>query len=127
MSSDRAAAGLGLVEVAVALFVLAGGLLALASLAAAVGAHTKRSVLHTEQTLVARERLEQILSDGWAGAAPGRSQETVVRKGTRWELVVEVSELSPGERLVDLVVSGPPPLPDLSLSVGLAGAAERGR
>lgn len=127
MSSRRGTAGLGLVEVAVALFVLAAGLLALASLAAAVGAHTKRSVLHTEQTLVARERLEQILADGWTGATPGRSRETVVRKGTRWELVVEVSEISPGERLVELVVSGPPPVPDFSLSVGLAGAAERNR
>lgn len=127
MSSPRTTSGLSLVEVAVALFLLAAGLLALASLAASVGAHTKRSVLHTEQTLVARERLEQVLAEGWTGPPPGRRREAIVRKGTRWELVLDVSELSPGERLVELVVAGPDPVPDLSLSVRLAGAMGRAR
>lgn len=71
-------AGFGLVEVLVALTILAVGLLAVAGLTWGVARQTREAAVRTEQTLAARQVLEAMIDRGYAALDPGTTDTTLV-------------------------------------------------
>ena len=71
-------AGFGLIEVLVALTILAVGLLAVAGLTWSVARQTREAAIRTERTLAARQVLEAMADRGFAALTPGTSDTTLV-------------------------------------------------
>lgn len=71
-------AGFGLVEVLVALTILAVGLLAVAGLTWSVARQTRQAAIRTEQTLAAQQVLEAMTARGYAGLAVGTSDTSLL-------------------------------------------------
>ena len=71
-------AGFGLVEVLVALTLLAVGLVAVAGLTRGVARQTREAAIRTEQTFAARQVLEAMMARGYAALDDGASDTTLV-------------------------------------------------
>lgn len=69
--------GFSLVEVLVAVVILAVGLLAVAGISSGVASLTHRSTVETEQTVAAQQVLEQMIGAGFGAAAPPDTTITV--------------------------------------------------
>lgn len=74
-SADEA--GLGLVEVLIALTIFAVGMLAVAGISLSVGAQTNWAVWQTDQSLAAQQVLERVQREGYAAATSGTETVTV--------------------------------------------------
>lgn len=105
--TDRA--GFTLIEVLIAMVVLAVGLLALESLAIGASRRIASANRMTEYTLIASQQLETVQERARAGGNPGSSDvrlangtrvQTVVQQntqsGTLWTITVTVTPPSPG-------------------------------
>lgn len=73
----RCEAGFGLVEVMIALTILAFGMLAVAGLSLSVGAQTNWSMWQTDQSLAAQQVLERVQRNGYDAVAAGTDTVTV--------------------------------------------------
>ena len=71
-------AGFGLVEVLVALTILAVGLLAVGGLVWGIARQAREAAIRTEQTLAARQVLDALKDRGYAELTPGTSDTTLV-------------------------------------------------
>lgn len=96
--------GFGLVEVLVAVVVLAAGVLGLASLSAGVAALTGEAQRETAGALVARQLLDSLRAAGYRAAASGSAER--VQWGRRWRASWSVDEPRSGLKRVDLRLRG---------------------
>lgn len=69
--------GIGLIEVMVALILLAVGMMAVAGISLQVAAQNRWSSWQTDQTLAAQEVLERVQHEGYASAASGTDTVTI--------------------------------------------------
>lgn len=70
-------AGLGLIEVLIALTIFAVGMLAVAGIGLSVGAQTNWAVWQTDQSLAAQQVLERVQREGYDAASSGTETVTV--------------------------------------------------
>lgn len=96
-------AGLGLIEVLIALTIFAIGMLAVAGLGLSVGAQTNWSVWQTDQSLAAQQVLERIQREGYDAAASGT--ETVTVGNRNYTVSRTVTQIGPRVKEVSVTVS----------------------
>lgn len=103
-SALRCQAGIGLVEVLIALIILSVGMLSIAGISLSVGAQTQWAAWQTDQSLAAQTVLERVQREGYDAADNGT--DTVVI-GTKTYLVNRtVTEVEPRVKEVQATVSG---------------------
>lgn len=113
----EATGGFGLVEVLVAVVVLAVGLLGVAAVAAGVAGLTLDASRETDRALVARQLLDSIRRAGYRSAVSGTAAP--VQSGRTWPSSWTVTEESRGVRRVDLRVEADGRTRGLDLSTRL--------
>lgn len=96
-------AGLGLIEVMIALVIFAVGMLAVAGLGLAVGAQTNWSVWQTDQSLAAQQVLERVQREGYDAATSG--SETVTVGNRTYTVDRTVSQIGTRVREVSVTVT----------------------
>lgn len=102
---ERDQAGFGLVEVLVAVVILAFGLLAVAGVSLMVAGQTRGAAYDTDQAMIAQQIMD-VMAQDYDAVATGSSDTTVTISGRTYTVTSNVS--SPSSRLkdVELVVSG---------------------
>lgn len=96
-------AGLGLIEVLIALTIFAIGMLAVAGISLSVGAQTNWSVWQTDQSLAAQQVLERVQREGYGAASSGT--ETVTVGNRSYTASRTVTQVSPRVKEVSVTVS----------------------
>lgn len=99
----RGEAGLGLIEVLIALTIFAIGMLAVAGLSLSVGAQTNWAVWQTDQSLAAQQVLERVQREGYAAAASG--VDTVTVGNRTYEVTRRVTQIAPRVKEVSVTVA----------------------
>lgn len=100
---DRREAGFGLVEVLVAVVLLAVGVTGVAALTLGVARHSRRSAAETGRTLAAQQVLDSIRRAGFGAAQDGG--ETLALDGRTWRASWAVSRTSAELKRVDVRVA----------------------
>ena len=98
----RNRSGFTLVEVMVAIVVLAIGVLALTQLSLSVVVMLNRAGTKTELAAMAENRLEEIGAQGYAGISDGVRQDTVQIRGRNYSRRVTIT--TPGRRMRQIQV-----------------------
>lgn len=107
-------AGVGLVEVLVAVSILAFGLVAIAGVARGVARLTREASVRTGQGLAAGQVLALMVHRGYEAAPPGTS-DTIVEVGERsYRVTRAVTQVGAGLRELTATVSGADVLPERS-------------
>ena len=101
--SVRDEAGLGLIEVLIALTIFAVGMLAVAGVSLSVGAQTNWAVWQTDQSLAAQQVLERVQHEGYAAANGGT--ETVTVGNRSYTVTRNVNQVAPRVREVSVTVT----------------------
>lgn len=96
-------AGLGLVEVLIALTIFAVGMLAVAGISLSVGAQTNWAVWQTDQSLAAQQVLERVQRAGYAAATSGT--ETVTVGNRTYSVTRTVTQVSSRVKEVSVTVA----------------------
>lgn len=96
-------AGLGLIEVLIALTIFAVGMLAVAGLGLSVGAQTNWAVWQTDQSLAAQQVLERGQREGYDLATSGT--ETVTVGNRTYTVSRTVSQIGPRVKEVSVTVT----------------------
>ena len=99
----RDTAGMGLIEVMVALILFAVGMLAVAGIGLQVAAQNRWSDWQTDETLAAQEVLERIQGSGYAAATSGSDTLTVGQ--TTYSVTRTVTQLANRVRQVQVTVA----------------------
>jgi Tfp pilus assembly protein PilV len=99
----RDTAGLGLIEVMVALILFAVGMLAVAGIGLQVAAQNRWSDWQTDETLAAQEILERVQRAGYATASSG--SDTVTVGHTTYRVTRTVTQLANRVRQVQVTVA----------------------
>lgn len=102
----RGEAGFGLVEVLVAVTILAVGLLAVAGLTWAVATQTREATVRTGQTLAAQQVVDAMVARGYEALATGSSDTTLVVGERSYTVAREVTQAGPDLKQVVATVSG---------------------
>lgn len=107
-------AGVGLVEVLIAVSILAIGLVAVAGIARGVARQTRESSLRTGQALAARQVLALMVREGYEAARLGSSDTTVEVGERSFTVARAVTQVGVGLRELSATVSGDGVLPERS-------------
>lgn len=99
-------AGFGLVEVLVALTILAFGVLAVAGLTWSVTRQTRGAAVRTGQTLAAQQVVEATVARGYEALAVGESDTTVAVGERSYTVALAVTQVGEDLREVSATVSG---------------------
>ena len=99
----RDTAGMGLIEVMVALILFAVGMLAVAGIGLQVAAQNRWSDWQTDETLAAQEILERVQRAGYAVATSG--SDTVTVGHTTYSVTRTVTQLANRVRQVQVTVA----------------------
>lgn len=102
---SRREAGFGLVEVLVAVVLLAVGVAGVAALTLGVARHSRRSAAETGRTLAAQQVLDSIRRAGFGAAEDGGA--TLALDGRTWRASWAVSRTSADLKRVDVRVAEP--------------------
>lgn len=104
--APRGEAGFGLVEVLVALSILAFGLLAVAGLTWGVASQTREAAVRTSQTLAAQQVVDAMVARGYDALSPGTSDTTVVVGDRSYTVTREVAQAGQDLRRLTVTVAG---------------------
>lgn len=96
-------AGLGLIEVLIALTIFAIGMLAVAGISLSVGAQTNWAMWQTDQSLAAQQVLEGVQREGYAAASSG--VDTVTVGNRTYEVARTVTQVAPRVKEVSVTVA----------------------
>lgn len=96
-------AGIGLVEVLIAVTILAVGLLSIAGISLSVGAQTRWSSWQTDQALAGQSVLERVHREGYAAASSGT--DTVMIGDRLYTVNRQVTQVSSRVKEVKVTVS----------------------
>lgn len=99
-------AGFGLVEVLVALTILAFGLLAVAGLTWSVTRQARGAAVRTGQTLAAQQVVEATIARGYGALAVGESDTTVAVGERSYTVTLVVTQVGDDLRELSATVSG---------------------
>jgi len=102
---DRREAGFGLVEVLLAVVLLAVGVAGVAALTLGVARHSRRSAAETGRTLAAQQVLDSIRRAGFGAVQDGGA--TLALDGRTWRASWAVSRTSADLKRVDVRVAEP--------------------
>lgn len=97
--------GFGLVEVLIAVVILAFGLLALAGVSLSTAHQTRGAAYDTDHAMAAQEILDAMAQD-YGGVAVGSSDTTVTVAGVSYSVSQTVTQMSSKLKGVQLIVSG---------------------
>lgn len=98
-------AGFGLVEVLIAVVILAFGLLAVAGVSLMVGGQTRGAAYDTDQAMVAQQMMD-VMAQSFASVPVGTSDTTVSVAGRSYTVGKTVTRPAIHLKAVTLVVSG---------------------
>lgn len=104
LAADRES-GFGLVEVLIAVVILAFGLLALAGVSLSTASQTRGAAYDTDHAMAAQEILDA-MSQNYSGVAVGSSDTTVSVAGISYSVARTVTQSAAKLKSVQLVVSG---------------------
>lgn len=96
-------AGLGLIEVMIAITIFAIGMLAVAGISLSVGAQTNWAVWQTDQSLAAQQVLERVQREGYSLATSGT--ETVTVGNRTYSAARTVTQVSSRVKEISVTVS----------------------
>jgi Tfp pilus assembly protein PilV len=97
--------GFGLVEVLIAVVILAFGLLALAGVSLSTASQTRGAAYDTDHAMAAQEILDA-MAQNYSGVAVGSSDTTVSVAGISYSVARTVTQPSAKLKSVQLIVSG---------------------
>jgi type IV pilus assembly protein PilV len=97
--------GFGLVEVLIAVVILAFGLLALAGVSLSTAHQTRGAAYDTDHAMAAQELLDAMAQD-YSGVSVGSSDTTVTVAGVSYTVSQTVTQASSRLKSVQLIVSG---------------------